>query len=37
MLGGILWLLLYSVVALIGLFLTVKYGKTIGKNDDNQK
>lgn len=27
MIGGILWLLGFSVVALAGLFITVKYGK----------
>lgn len=36
MIGGILWLLLYSAVALAGLFITVKYGKVFEKTDDDE-
>lgn len=34
MIGGILWLLLFSVVALAGLVITVMYGKVFDKDDD---
>lgn len=34
MIGGILWLLLFSVVALAGLVITVMYGKVFEKDDD---
>lgn len=34
MLGGILWLLLFSVVAMAGIVITVLYGKVFDKDDD---
>lgn len=34
MLGGILWLLLFSVVALAGLVITVMFGKVFDTDDD---
>lgn len=34
MLGGILWLLLFSVVAMAGIVITVLYGKVFEKDDD---
>lgn len=34
MLGGALWLLLFSVVALAGLVITVLYGKVFEDDDE---
>lgn len=34
MLGGALWLLLFSVVALAGLAITVLYGKVFEDDDE---
>lgn len=34
MIGGILWLLLFSVVALAGLVITVLYGKVFDNDDE---
>lgn len=36
MIGGILWLLLFSVVALAGIAITLKYGKVFEKDDDDE-
>lgn len=34
MIGGILWLLLFSVVALAGIVITLMYGKVFDNDDD---
>ncbi len=36
MIGGILWLLLFSVVALAGIAITLMYGKVFEKDDDDE-
>lgn len=36
MIGGALWLLLFSVVALAGLAITVKYGDVFADIDDDE-
>lgn len=34
MIGGILWLLLFSVVALAGIVITLMYGRVFDYDDD---
>ena len=36
MIGGILWLLLFSVVALAGIAITLMYGKVFDYDDDDE-
>ena len=36
MIGGILWLLLFSVVALAGIAIRLMYGKVFEKDDDDE-
>lgn len=36
MIGGILWLLLFSVVALAGIVITLMYGKVFDYDDDDE-
>lgn len=36
MIGGILWLLLFSVVALAGIGITVMFGNVFEKDDDDE-